>query len=328
MRQLSINFPCSKMLYFLAVAFFTACDSDDDVIPTPAPSITDLVVNGNNTTLLEAAVKKAGLATTLASTANLTVFAPDDDAFRALDLNGDGTREVDTEAKIQALDATGTALLTEVLEYHVYRQRVPAASVPAGPNAAIEMLSEENAYVTRNAAGVFINGTKVETADLEASNGVVHVIGRILIPSGGQNIVDLAQANPNLTYLVAAVLRANASGTNIAEALSAAGPLTVFAPTNDAFIAAGFPTIASIEAADPATLKNILLYHVVPGRVFSSDLTNGAQPATAGGGTVTITLNGGATVKGNGNTGASNIIATDFLAENGVIHTIDNVLLP
>ena len=140
-------------------------------------------------------------------------------------------------------------------------------------------------------------------------------------PTG--NIVETAQGNPNFTYLVAAVVRANLAAT-----LSGAGPFTVFAPTNQAFIAAGFPTIASIQAADPAVLTGILTYHVVGARVFSSDLTEGLKPTTVNGGTVTITLTGGAKVKGNKNQTASSVTQANLVTTNGVIHVIDQVLLP
>lgn len=300
----------------------TGCDKDDD--KPVQRNITETVVNDPQLTLLEAAVVKAGLANTLATTANLTVFAPDDAAFKLVDLNGDGTPDLDTEAKINALDANGVALLTTVLQYHVLGSKVMAADVPAGPNAAIATLGGKQAFATRNSAGVFINGVKVKKADVSATNGVIHIVDRVLMPPAG-NIVQTASANPNFTYLVAAVQRA---GNDIVNALTAAGPLTVFAPTNQAFINAGFPTIASIQAADPNTLKPILLYHVVGARVFSSDLTEGAQPTTAGGGKVTITLSGGAKVKGNGNPSPSNIVATDVVTTNGVIHVIDRVLLP
>ncbi len=299
------------------------CDKDDDNKQVQR-NITETVVNDPQLTLLEAAVVKAGLANTLATTPNLTVFAPDDAAFKQVDLNGDGTPDLDTEAKINALDANGVTLLTAVLQYHVLGSKVMAANVPAGPNAEISALGGQKAFATRNSAGVFINGVKVKKADVGATNGVIHIVDRVLLPPVG-NIVQTAAANPNFTYLVAAVQRA---GNDIVNALTAAGPLTVFAPTNLAFINAGFPTIASIQAADPNALKPILLYHVVGARVFSSDLTEGAQPATAGGGKVTITLSGGARVKGNGNSSASNIVATDIVTSNGVIHVIDSVLLP
>jgi uncharacterized surface protein with fasciclin (FAS1) repeats len=310
----------------LAAVAFTGCDDDDDDTPA-AQDVVAVVVNSANHTLLEAAVKKANLVNVLQTTQNITVFAPDDDAFKKVDLNMDGTPDLDTEAKINALDANGVALLTEVLTYHVLGARVPSGSVPAGPNAAVETLNEESVYATRNNNGVFINGIRVKQADINATNGVIHVTESVLMPPAG-NLVEVASANPNFSYLVAAVLRADESGTSVSGALSGAGPLTVFAPTNQAFMDAGFATIEAINAADPETLRDIILYHAIPARVFSSDLTEGATPETAGGGTVTITLQGGAKVKGAGNETASNIVATNVLATNGVVHVIDRVLLP
>jgi len=148
-----------------------------------------------------------------------------------------------------------------------------------------------------------------------------------LLPATG-TIVQTAIANPNLSLLVAAVLRASQGTTNVAAVLSSAGPFTVFAPTNQAFINAGFADTSAINAADPNTLTSILTYHVIAGRIFSSDLVNGETPATVNGETVTILLTNGPQVKGQSNSTPSNIIATDILTTNGVVHVIDQVLLP
>jgi uncharacterized surface protein with fasciclin (FAS1) repeats len=156
---------------------------------------------------------------------------------------------------------------------------------------------------------------------------VIHAINRVLMPATG-TIVQTAISNPNLSLLVAAVLRASQGTTNVAAALSGAGPLTVFAPTNQAFINAGFADADAINAADPTTLTTILTYHVIAGRIFSSDLVNGETPATLNGETVTIELSNGAQVKGQSNSTPSNIIQTNILASNGVVHVIDQVLLP
>ena len=128
--------------------------------------------------------------------------------------------------------------------------------------------------------------------------------------------------------MVAAVLRASQGSTNVAGLLSGTGPFTVFAPVNQAFINAGFATINDIMSASPDALTPILAYHVIGARVFSSDLTNGMMPDMFLGGTTTITLNGGAKIKGAGNASASNIVKTDIVSTNGVIHVIDGVLLP
>lgn len=297
-----------------ATVLFSSCSKDD---PKPADkSIAALVTANADFSLLRTALIEAGLVDVLSASGTYTVFAPNNAAFIAAGL--------DTEAKIKAVPVT---TLKGILTYHVLGQRVASAEIATANNTAVKTLNEQNVFITKNGSGVFVNGASVIQADLNASNGVVHVINSVLMPATG-NIVETAQANPNFSYLVAAVLRASQGSTNVAAALSGAGPLTVFAPTNQAFINAGFPTIASIQAANPATLTSILTYHVVSGRVLSSDLTEGAKPATLNGGTLTISLNGGAKVKGNTNATASVISPANLITTNGVIHVVDQVLLP
>ena len=268
-------------------------------------------------TYLAAALARTGLTSTLSTlSSNYTLFAPTDDAFKAAGF-----------MTIQDVMKAPKEVLTPILLYHVIGAKVLAAQVPAGPNAAVETLNGADVYVTSNSNGVFINGSPVIVADVKAANGVIHVIDNILMPPVG-NIVATAVANPDFSYLVAAVLRASQGSTNVAALLSGDGPLTVFAPTNQAFINAGFATIADITAASPDALTPILAYHVVVGRVFSSDLTNNMSVPMYAGGNTTITLTGGPKIKGNGNAMAHNIIKTDIVTTNGVIHVIDGVLLP
>jgi uncharacterized surface protein with fasciclin (FAS1) repeats len=303
-----------------AVLFLTilsACSKSDNTTMPPASSntITDIVSANSSFSLLKSAVVKAGLATTLSGTGPFTVFAPSDTAF-----TGSGI----TSAVISSLSGSQ---LSAILLYHTLPAKIMAADVPAGPNAKVVTAGGDSVFVTKNASGVFVNGIPVTQADIAADNGVIHAIARVLLPPAS-NLVQVAQADTALTYLVAAVLRASTGSTNVADVLSSGGIFTVFAPTNDAFRAAGFPTIASINTADPNTLTSILTYHVLSGRAFSSDLTEGAKPATLNGATVTISLAGGATVKGNSNSSKSNIMATNIMASNGVVHKIDQVLLP
>ena len=131
-------------------------------------------------------------------------------------------------------------------------------------------------------------------------------------------IVDLAVATPDLSTLVAAVQAADLAGT-----LSGAGPFTVFAPVNTAFEALPAGTVESLlEPANREQLRSVLTYHVVPGRIMSTDLTDGATVTTVEGTVVTIDLDGGPSVNG------ANIVAADIEASNGVVHLIDAVLLP
>jgi uncharacterized surface protein with fasciclin (FAS1) repeats len=260
--------------------------------------------------LLSFAIAKAGLANELNDPKfAYTLFAPTDEAFTALGL---GTR--------QAINSVPVEKLKAILLYHVLGSKVMAAQVPV-TYTELTMLSNQKAYIIRRDASVFINGTAVVAADIAAKNGVIHAIDRVLLPPAG-NIVEVAAANPNFTYLVAAVQQAG-----LVDALAGSGPLTVFAPTNQAFIDAGFPTIASIKAAPASALIPILTYHVVAGRTFSSDLMNGQMLTMLSGGMTTISLTNGAQIDG-ANSAPSNIIQTDVMATNGVIHAIDRVLLP
>ena len=188
------------------------------------------------------------------------------------------------------------------------------------------MLDGGKAFVNKNTSGVSVNGASVTSADIKAENGaIIHVIDAVLI-NETRNIVAVAQAYPEFTFLVAAVLRANEGATKVVDILSSPGPFTVFAPTNAAFQAAGFPTIESIQQASPDVLANILTYHVIAARVYSTNLTTGNVP-TAQGGTVSINALAG-TVKGTNNGQPSNITGINIPASNGVIHVINSVLLP
>ena len=302
----------------LALAFmtlvFSACQKMDVKPPrnTDKKTISQLVSTTPGFELLKAALARTGLVDDLNNkSGNFTVFAPTNEAFMAA-----GFRNTSDIAKADK------DVLKNIILYHALGSRVPANAIPEANNTAVNTLQGSPIYATRNGNNVSINGVRVIRADINASNGVVHVINRVLIPASG-NIVQTAIANPNFSYLVAAAVRADLGG-----ALSGSGPFTVFAPINQAFIDAGFPTIESINNAPQATLQRILLYHVVGARVFSTQLSNGPVPTLLTPQTVGINL-AGPTVLGNANGGqASNIIITDVLATNGVIHAIDRVLLP
>lgn len=298
----------------LAMAFsFNSCKKDEE--NSSPKTITDVVSANANFSTLKSAVVKAGLAATLSGPGPFTVFAPDNEAFE-----GSGI----TSSVIESLSDDQ---LKAILLYHTIGSKIMAAGVPSGPNAAVTTAGGGTLYVTKNGNGVFVNGWKVTSADIAASNGVIHSIEHVLVPPAG-NLVEVAQANSNLSYLVAAVIRASTGTTNVAAVLSSAGPFTVFAPTNQAFIDAGFPTIASIQAANPNTLASILTYHVLSARAFSSDLSDGQTLTTVNGGTIKVGLGSGATVIGNSNATAANISGVNIMATNGVVHVIDKVLLP
>lgn len=305
--------------YFSAIllglsSLMLSCSDEDDNSMTPTNTIVDIVVGSQNFSTLEAAVLKGNVASTLSGEGPFTVFAPDNESF---------TNSGITSSILESLSADQ---VKDILLYHTLSARVNAESIQNGTNA-VKTANGKDVYVTKNSNGVYVNGWKVTQADIAASNGVIHAIERVLMPASG-NLVEVAQGNQNLSYLVAAVLRASQGTTNVAQVLGSAGPYTVFAPTNQAFIDAGFPTIASIQAADPNTLAGILTYHVLSARAFSSDLTNGQTLNTVNGGTLAVQLGTSASIKGNSNSTAAQITGMNIMATNGVVHLIDKVLLP
>ena len=319
--QLQKFFSKRSLLIALSLPIVIAsCDKDDDPVTT-SNTITDVVVADANFSTLETAVVKANLAATLSGAGPFTVFAPDDAAFTASGITPAVLNSL-TQAQVQA-----------ILLYHTIGSKVMASDVPAGPNAKVTTASGDSVFVTKNTSGVYVNGIKVTQADINADNGVIHKIGRVLNPPAG-NIVETAVA-AGLDSLVKAVTRATTApggDPTLAGTLGTAR-LTVFAPTNAAFTQLLTAlSLTNINDIPVATLLAVLRYHVVGGRAFSSDLANGSLTMLAGGNTTTNLTNGdggGPTIKGNGNgTATSNITATNIMCRNGVVHLIDRVLLP
>ncbi len=300
-----------------AASLFSACKKSS---PSRPGSIYATLAANPKYSILTWAINKEGLKSTLdvPGESQLTLFAPDNAAFNAIGISS-----------ASSLASLPDSTIKAILLYHVLPTAVKASQIPQADNTPVTTVNGQPVYVTRTMTNaVYVDGVAVTKADIICTNGVIHEIGKVLMPAVG-TIVQTAQANSNLSLLVAAVLRASQGTTNVAAVLSGTGPFTVFAPTNQAFSNAGFPTVASINAADPNTLTSILTYHVIAGRIFSSDLVNGSMPATVNGEKVQIILGGQSPqVKGSKNSTASNIIATDIVATNGVVHVIDQVLLP
>jgi uncharacterized surface protein with fasciclin (FAS1) repeats len=296
----------------------SSCDKDDD---DDNNTITDVVVANADFSTLEAAVIKANLQATLSGAGPFTVFAPDNAAFAASGITS------------TVLNSLTPSQVSNILLYHTLGAKVMAADVPAGPNAKVTTASGDSVFVTKNAAGVFINGIQVTSADIAADNGVIHRIGRVLNPPVG-NIVETAVAS-GLDSLVKAVTRATTGpggDPTLAGTLSTA-TLTVFAPTNAAFTQLlGALTLNNINDIPMGTLLAVLRYHVRAGRAFSSDLANGNLTMFAGGNTTINLTNGtggGPTITGTSNgANRSNITATNIVCRNGVVHLIDRVLIP
>lgn len=308
----------SMFLALSAALTFSSCAENEDDNPK---NIVETAQANSSLTSLVAALNRAGLVDALNASGPFTVFAPTNEAFSAfLSANG-----------FAKLEDVPVDVLKQVLLNHVVSGEVRAANVPA--EGYVKTLatfgttsSNLSILAQKNASGVSINkDVKVTTADVVATNGVIHIVDRVI---GLPTVVNHALNNANFSTLVAALTRPGL-GVDYVSILSGAGPFTVFAPTNAAFAALLTElNLTSLDQVDNATLNAVLQYHVVSGaNVLAGQLTNGQEVTSLQGGKFTINLTGGAKIV-DGQNRTTNIILTDVQGSNGVVHAIDRVILP
>lgn len=254
---------------------------------------------------LAAALKAAGLVETLQGKGPFTVFAPTDEAFAALPK---GTVE-------SLLKPENKAKLKAILTYHVLSGEVMAKDVKTGGAATV---NGQRVDLVAEGGSVTVDGAKVIGADVLATNGVIHVIDKVIMPSD-KNIVQTAVGAGNFKTLAMLLEKAG-----LVDTLSAEGNFTVFAPTDEAFAKLPKETVDSLlKPENKATLAGILTYHVVPGRVFSDAAAKDATVKTVEGNEVTTKgVDGKVMVNG------ARVVSADIDTSNGVIHAIDTVLMP
>jgi transforming growth factor-beta-induced protein len=290
-----------------------------DTVLLPEEKLSDIVdtavADGRFTTLV-AAVQAAGLVETLKGEGPFTVFAPTDEAFAKLPA---GTVE-------DLLKPENLETLKNILLYHVVAGKVMAADVVTlDGKTADTALADNPLNISVKDGKVFLNeNTEVIITDIETANGVIHVIDTVLLPEEKlSDIVDTAVADGRFTTLVAAVQAAG-----LVETLKGEGPFTLFAPTDEAFAKLPAGTVEDLlKPENLETLTNILLYHVVPGKLMAADIVelDGQMIDTAlEGEQIKITVKDGKVYLND----TVEVIITDIETANGVIHVIDTVLLP
>ena len=321
-------------LVFTLLFAFVACGEDEVVVTTTASeeveeikiiekstpypeketkqSIAEIAVDGGFNTLV-AALDAADLVETLSGDGTFTVFAPTDDAFAAL-----------PEGMLEELLADPETL-KQILLYHVVGDVVMAETVVTLDEA--ETLEGSMVAIDVVDGNVFLNDSQVTSTDIEASNGVVHVIDKVLVPvmqeaasnetlEESKSIAEIAVAG-GFNTLVAAL-----SAADLVETLSGDGAFTVFAPTDDAFAALPEGMLEGL-LADTESLTQILLYHVVGDVVMADTVVTLDEAETLEGSKVDIEV-----VDGKVFVNDSQVTSTDIEASNGVIHVIDKVLVP
>lgn len=315
MKTLKRNFWVMVLLTGM-VFINTSCENDDDIIMDdvvnlPA-SITEVAAGDENFSILVSALKKVGLDDDLASDSEFTVFAPTNAAFVAL---------LD-ELGASSLDDISDDVLTEVLLYHVLLGTNTASMVETGYYSSLSagpMDGYTLSFYVNMSDGMINNRAKIIQTDVKASNGVIHVIDKVILP---MSITGHAVANPDFASLAAAVTKAE-----LAETLDGEGAFTVFAPVNNAFGAFLEENELTFDDLSKEALTPILLYHVMGSVVPASMVESGYFPSIASAFdnnlSVKIDVDNGVMLNS-----TSKVIATDVVATNGIIHAIDRLITP
>tara|TARA_R110002111_G_scaffold227346_1_gene288834 strand:- start:84147 stop:85328 length:1182 start_codon:yes stop_codon:yes gene_type:complete len=285
----------------LAVSFsttFTHAAEKKDIV--------DTAVHAGSFKTLAAALGAADLVEALKGEGPFTVFAPTDAAFQKLPA---GT--VETLLKPENKDQ-----LIAILTYHVVPGKVAAKDVVK--LAGAKTLNGQRADIQTQDGKVKVDGANVEAVDILCTNGIIHVIDSVILPSDKNIVVTASEAEKFKTLLAAA------QAAGLAEVLASTGPFTVFAPTDEAFAQLPEGTIATLlKPENKEKLAEILKYHVVAGRVYSEDALAAGKAKTLQGKKVKVSVS-----KGVAKVNGARLIATDIDASNGVIHVIDSVLMP
>ena len=306
-------------ILLVAILALAACAPQATPMPTveptaiPEPMLTDIVdtaVADGRFTTLAAALGAADLVDTLKGEGHFTVFAPTDDAFAKLP---EGT--VETLLLPENLEQ-----LKSILLYHVVSGKVLASDVVTLTSA--DTVLGDPVTIKVDMGKVYLNDTvEVIITDIEASNGIIHVIDSVLLPPAKLvDIVDTAVADGRFTTLAAAL-----GAADLIDTLKGEGPFTVFAPTDDAFAKLPEGTVETLLLPENLEqLKSILLYHVISGKVMAADVVTLTSADTVLGEAITIKIEDGKVYLND----TIEVIITDVEASNGIIHVIDAVLLP
>ncbi len=278
-------------------------------------SAVDVALDTPELSILVEAVVAADLVETLSGVGPFTIFAPTNNAF----VNLLGELGITKDALL-----ADKSLLTSVLTYHVLDGEVKAADVPVGQ--VISPLGGSVFKIDRAGNGLTITDGRNRNAsiiatDVMADNGVIHLIDQVILPAN-KTVVQTASEDPEFSILVEAVVAAG-----LVDTLSGEGPFTVFAPTNGAFADLLGELGVSKEAllADTDLLTSVLTYHAVAGQVLRANVPLDEPISTVQGGAFSVNSNLAIT---DGRGRMANIVATDILNTNGVIHVIDRVILP
>jgi uncharacterized surface protein with fasciclin (FAS1) repeats len=287
------------------------CEKEDTASTTVlAENIDSKITARAELSIFQAALKKTRLDIFTKGGGPFTIWAPTNTAFANIGIS--------KEADLNTLDSN---LLVQILTYHIQAVSRSYNEIPLGPNANMVTQGGLTQYASRKTGGTaYINGAAVTEPNIQASNGYMHVINRVLVPPFFNMAASLALM-PNYKLMLQAITRTATSTTT--------NPLTIFAVPNSVMLDAGFDStaIASATGANLTALTAVIRYHVINKRIFSPDFIAGAVK-TVQGGNILIGTGTSITVKGNGNASPFQVTSSDFVTTTGVIHSINGLLLP
>jgi len=302
------------LLCSFLIAGIVSCEKEEKQVA--APSLDSFLKGEQRLSMFAKALSKAGLESFVNGTGPFTWFAPSNEAFSAAGITED------------SLNRMTQGQANYFLMYHLVNADLNGENMIAVNSTPRNTQLGSGAgqlYVGSINNENYINGSKVISRDNKVSNGYVHMINRVNTPPVLRgNLQAILTRTGQHTLFIQALTKAN-----LWTSFGTASVFTIFAPTNTAMEAAGYNTQA-ISAASATTLANLMRYHyILNTRLFTNDLMKTSIPSTAAGSsTFLVTSDNGTKIKGKNNPSAVNIISSDILGTNGVVHIIDGVLRP
>lgn len=300
----------------LCITFLTlSCDKNvNEQSAPPRLSIAKNIATNKSFTILQAAFVKTGLNTILDSPGTYTLFAPTDAVMIASGVTMDQVNSLTIEQ------------LSKILKYHILPTRLFLDDFKLGIYYTEISLGGDSSFVSRNEQGLFVNGVKVMQTDLLQSNGIIHLPSKLFQPPHG-DLLEVVAEDTSLSMFNAALLKTAKGGTDLTNALVCGCKFTLFAPTNNAFKLAGYPTVASIDSADYKKMVALISYHISKERMFSSDWSSQMSIHMINGSQIQIIQNGNEMmVKGESNLLPIKVLKHNTMATHGLIHSIERVI--
>jgi len=322
---MKINAGCKWIFILLLIvtAFYSCVKNSASAPPIQNSTVAQLIKSGTNLTIFNAALVRSGLDTVLNNPDSLvTVFLATDQIMSTYGLSA------------AVIDTMSIPALKTLLEYSIYQgNKIAALQFPMGQNISTPIASGDSIFITNTGSAIYINGISIPTTDVSATNGYIDVMAQPLLPPS-DSILQIVQADTTLSYFDSAVKRTSSSSlANINSFLLSGNIYTVLIPNNTAFRNAGYLTADTFNILNADTVAQLLSYHIIPKRYFTSDInialgttTDTATQITLAGSTIKVILGIDYQVEGNSDSTAANLYAPNILVRNGVVHKIDRVL--